>query len=268
VSFLESIGARFGPHVNASTSFDETVYMLEIPTDRAGYVDKGMTVLQDFAGGISLLPEEVEKERGVVLEEWRGRLGAGSRLTDKQLPVILQGSRYAERLPIGLPDILRTAPRERLLAFYQKWYRTDRMAVVVVGDIPVADAEKMIIAHFSGIPAPKGAVAEVDTTVPAHKETLVNMSTDPEAQGWSVSVEFKHKAEEDQTIRGLADAEPASQRNLAASECAVPWCAGGDHQHWPLARPLRTRGRRAGREDHRGPRCVDGGSQARAAVWF
>jgi zinc protease len=202
VSFLESIGARFGPHVNASTSFDETVYMLDIPTDRAGYVDKGLTVLQDFAGGISLLPEEVEKERGVVLEEWRGRLGAGSRLTDKQLPVILQGSRYAERLPIGLPEILRTAPRERLLAFYQKWYRTDRMAVVVVGDIPVADAEKMIIAHFSGIPAPKGTVAEVDTTVPSHKETLVNMSTDPEAQGWSVSVEFKHKAEEDQTIRG------------------------------------------------------------------
>jgi len=202
VSFLESIGARFGPHVNASTSFDETVYMLEIPTDRAGYVDKGLTVLQDFAGGISLLPEEIEKERGVVLEEWRGRLGAGSRLTDKQLPVILQGSRYAERLPIGLPEILRTAPRERLLAFYQKWYRTDRMAVVVVGDIPVADAEKMIVAHFSGIPAPKGAVTEVDTTVPAHKETLVNMSTDPEAQGWSVSVEFKHKAEEDQTVRG------------------------------------------------------------------
>ena len=73
VSFLESIGARFGPHVNASTSFDETVYMLEIPTDRAGYVDKGLTVLQDFAGGLSLLPEEIEKERGVVLEEWQGR---------------------------------------------------------------------------------------------------------------------------------------------------------------------------------------------------
>src|SRR3954464_11792417 len=79
VSFLESIGARFGPHVNASTSFDETVYMLEIPTDRPGYVDRGMTVLQDFAGGISFLPDEIEKERGVVLEEWRGRLGAGSR---------------------------------------------------------------------------------------------------------------------------------------------------------------------------------------------
>src|SRR5689334_1331906 len=111
VSFLESIGARFGPHVNASTSFDETVYMLEIPTDRAGYVDRGMLVLRDFATGISLLPAEIEKERGVVMEEWRGRLGAGSRLTDKQLPMIFQGSRYADRLPIGLPDVLQKAPR-------------------------------------------------------------------------------------------------------------------------------------------------------------
>ena len=202
VSFLESIGARFGPHVNASTSFDETIYMLEIPTDRPGYVDRGMLVLRDFAAGISLLPAEVEKERGVVLEEWRGRLGAGSRLTEKQLPVIFQGSRYAERLPIGLPEVLQKAPRERLLAFYQKWYRPDRMAVVVVGDIPVAEAEKLITKHFAPIPAAKGTVANVDTTVPAHKETLINMATDPEAQGWSVSIDFKRKAEEDTTVRG------------------------------------------------------------------
>jgi zinc protease len=202
VSFLESIGARFGPHVNASTSFDETIYMLEIPTDREGYVDRGMLVLRDFAAGISLLPAEVEKERGVVLEEWRGRLGAGSRLTDKQLPVIFQGSRYAERLPIGLPEVLQKAPRERLLAFYQQWYRPDRMAVVVVGDIPAAEAERLITRHFAPIPAAKGAVAEVDTTVPAHKDTLINMATDPEAQGWSVSVAFKHKADQDATVRG------------------------------------------------------------------
>ena len=224
VSFLESIGARFGPHVNASTSFDETIYMLEIPTDRPGYVDRGMTVLQDFAAGISLLPEEIEKERGVVLEEWRGRLGAGSRLTDKQLPVIFQGSRYAERLPIGLPEILKSAPRERLLAFYQKWYRPDHMAVVVVGDIPVADAEKMVIAHFGGIAAAKGAASTVDTTVPAHKDTLINMSTDPEAQGWSVSIEYKHEADEDQTVRGyrktLAENLVAQMLNLRLRDIA------------------------------------------------
>jgi zinc protease len=105
-------------------------------------------------------------------------------------------------LPIGLPEILKNAPREKLVSFYQKWYRPDQMAVVIVGDIPVAEAEKLVVAHFSGIPAAKGAVATVDTSVPAHKETQVNMSTDPEAQGWSVSVEFKHKADEDETVRG------------------------------------------------------------------
>ncbi|MEO5741522.1 MAG: pitrilysin family protein, partial [Vicinamibacterales bacterium] len=222
VSFLESIGARFGPHVNASTSFDETIYMLDIPTDRPGYVDRGMTVLQDFAAGISFLPDEVEKERGVVLEEWRGRLGAGSRLTDKQLPVIFQGSRYAERLPIGLPEILKNAPRERLMAFYKKWYRPDQMAVVVVGDIPVAEAEQMVQSHFGGIPTATGAPSTVDTSVPAHKDTLINMSTDPEAQGWTVSVAFKGKAEHDETVGGyrktLVEGLVSQMLNLRLSE--------------------------------------------------
>ena len=202
VAFLESIGARFGPHVNAYTAFDETVYMIEIPTDREGYLEKGMLVLHDFAHGISLLPEEVEKERGVVLEEWRGRLGAGSRLTDKQLPVIFQGSRYAERLPIGLPEILKSAPRERLVEFYRTWYRPERMAVVVVGDIAVEQVEKLIQQNFGKIPASKGTVPSIDKSVPAHKETLIDMSTDPEAQGWSVSLAFKGSAEHDNTVRG------------------------------------------------------------------
>lgn len=202
VSFLESIGARFGPHVNAYTSFDETVYMLDMPTDRPGYVDRGMLVLHDFAAGLSLLPDEVEKERGVVLEEWRGRLGAGSRLTDKQLPVIFQGSRYAERLPIGLPEVLKSAPRERLVAFYEKWYRPDNMAVVVVGDLPVAEAEQLIQKRFGVIPAAKGPASSVDASVPGHKDTLINVSTDPEAQGWSVSMAFKGKVEVDNTVRG------------------------------------------------------------------
>lgn len=202
VSFLESIGARFGPHVNASTSFDETIYMLDVPTDRPGYVDKAMLALHDFAAGLSFLPAEIEKERGVVLEEWRGRLGAGSRLTDKQLPVLLQGSRYADRLPIGLPDVLRTAPRERLVSFYQKWYRPDQMAVVVVGDLPVADAEALVKQRFGVIPAAKGTASAVDQTVPAHTDTLISMSTDPEAQGWSVSMVFKGKVEHDDTVRG------------------------------------------------------------------
>ena len=110
VSYFESIGARLGPHVNAYTSFDETVYMLELPTDKPEIVAQGPEALADFAGGLTLDPAEIDKERGVVVEEWRGGLGAGSRIRDKQIPVLYYQSRYAERLPIGKPEIIRTAP--------------------------------------------------------------------------------------------------------------------------------------------------------------
>jgi zinc protease len=200
VAFLESIGARFGPHVNASTSFDETIYMLDVPTDRDGYVDKGLLALRDFAAGIELPPSEVEKERGVVLEEWRGRLGASSRITDKQLPVLLQGSRYADRLPIGTPEVIKGAPRERILAFYRKWYRPDHMAVIVVGDIDPADAEKQVRARFESIPRPTEAATPVDRSMPSHQETLYSLATDPEAQGWTVAVNFKSRAAEQRTV--------------------------------------------------------------------
>lgn len=200
VAFLESIGARFGPHVNASTSFDETIYMLEVPTDREGYVDKGLLALRDFAAGISLLPAEVDKERGVVLEEWRGRLGASSRITDQQLPVLLQGSRYADRLPIGTPEVIKGAPRERLAAFYEKWYRPDQMAVVVVGDLDAAEAERLVRSHFAAVPRPGTPAEAVDHTVPPHAETLYSLVTDPEAQGWTVTLGFKSRADEQRTV--------------------------------------------------------------------
>ena len=110
VSYFERLGARLGPHVNAYTSFDETVYMLDLPTDQGDVVARGLTALSDFAGGLTLDPAEIEKERGVVIEEWRGGLGAGSRVRDKQIPIIFYNSRYADRLPIGKPEIMRTAP--------------------------------------------------------------------------------------------------------------------------------------------------------------
>src|SRR5438094_2080103 len=126
VSYFESTGARLGPHVNAYTSFDETVYMLDLPTDNAEIVSKGLVALADFAGGLTLSGEEVDKERGVVIEEWRGGLGAGSRIRDKQFPILFYKSRYADRLPIGKPEIVRTAPVERLRSFYDTWYRPER----------------------------------------------------------------------------------------------------------------------------------------------
>src|SRR4051795_9215777 len=118
VSTFETVGARLGPHVNAYTSFDETVYMLDLPSDKPDIVNKGVTAMADFAGGLTLDPAEIDKERGVVIEEWRGGLGAGSRIRDKQIPVLYYHSRYAERLPIGKPEILRTFTPDRLRSFY------------------------------------------------------------------------------------------------------------------------------------------------------
>ncbi|MBI3490450.1 MAG: insulinase family protein [Acidobacteria bacterium] len=158
VSYFESVGARLGPHVNAYTSFDETVYMLDLPSDKPDVVAKGLTALADFAGGLSLTQEEVDKERGVVIEEWRLGLGAGSRVRDKQLPVLFYKSRYAERLPIGKPDVIRNAPVARLRAFYDTWYRPERMAVIAVGDIDAPSMARDITATFSA-PAARAPAA-------------------------------------------------------------------------------------------------------------
>jgi zinc protease len=100
-SLFESTGARLGPHVNAQTGFEDTIYMLDLPSDKPEVVEKGLTAFADFAGGLTLDPKEIDKERGVVIEEWRGGLGAGSRIRDKQIPVLFYHSRYADRLPIS-----------------------------------------------------------------------------------------------------------------------------------------------------------------------
>ena len=110
VAFLQSTGMRFGAHINANTSFDQTVYQLQIPTDNPGVIDRSLLILEDWAHAVSFDPDEIDKERGVILEEWRMGLGAGARMLDAQLPVLLKDSRYAERLPIGKPEIIRNVP--------------------------------------------------------------------------------------------------------------------------------------------------------------
>jgi zinc protease len=188
ISYFESTGARLGPHVNAYTAFEETVYMLDLPSDKAEVVDRGLDAMSDFAGGLTLDPKEIDKERGVVIEEWRGGLGAGSRVRDKQIPILYYHSRYADRIPIGKPEIIRSFPPERLRAFYDMFYRPDRMAIVVVGD---ADPDQMLAAirtKFGALkPRDGNPVARVDD-VPLHKESLVSVVTDPELTQSSVTV--------------------------------------------------------------------------------
>ena len=191
VAYLESIGARFGPHVNAYTSYDETVYMLDVPTDREGLLDRGFVALSDFAGGMALDPKEVDRERGVVIEEWRGRQGASARMQVVHGKAIYGASTYAERLPIGTPEVLKTFTPQRLRDFYTRWYRADRMAVVVVGDVDPDAAQKLIAKHFGSLPKPAAASERPVHPVPPHDETRFGIATDPEAQQSSVIVLHK-----------------------------------------------------------------------------
>ena len=151
-SFMQSLGMRFGAHVSAHTSFDETVYALQIPTGNAAVIDRSLLILEDWARDVSFDPVEIDKERGVILEEWRLGLGAAERIQNAQFPILLKGSRYAERLPIGRPDIIQNASHDRLKQFYVDWYRPDLMAVVAVGDFDTSMIEAQIRSHFSSIP--------------------------------------------------------------------------------------------------------------------
>ena len=188
VDFMESIGMRMGPSVNAFTSFDETVYMLQVPTDRAGVLETSFQILEDWAHNLSLEGEEIDKERGVIVEEWRLRRGAGARMQDKQFPILLQGSQYADRLPIGKTDIIESFPHDRLRKFYQDWYRPDLMAVVAVGDFDSSAVEGLIKKHFGSIPAATSPRPRPAFEVPDHERTLFAIATDPEATSSSVAV--------------------------------------------------------------------------------
>src|ERR1043166_719879 len=154
VDYLQKVGVKFGADLNAYTSFDERVYILPISSDDPDIVEKGFTVLEDWAGNNLLDKTEIDKERGVVLEESRLSKGAQERMLRQYFPKLFNGSRYAERLPIGKDTILKTFNPSTLERFYKQWYRPDLIAVVVVGDIDPVEAEKKIKAHFGGFKNP------------------------------------------------------------------------------------------------------------------
>src|SRR5688572_18359260 len=175
IAYLESIGVRFGADLNAYTGFDETVYILPVPTDKPGLVERSFDVLEDWAGGALFDSSEDVKERGVVLEEWRSGLGAGARIRDKQFPVLFKGSRYAVRQPIGDTTVVKGANPAPLKRFYRDWYRADLMAVVGVGDYDPAQLEKLIREHFSSLTNPATRRPRTLVAVPGHDSTLVTI---------------------------------------------------------------------------------------------
>jgi zinc protease len=200
VNFVQSIGMRFGSHLNAYTSFDETVYQLQVPTDREDVMDRAMLVLSDWAQNVTFDPEEIDKERGVVMEEWRLGRGAQGRLRDKQFPVLLEGSRYAERLPIGTPEVLQNFRHERLIQFYKDWYRPDLMAVVAVGDFDVNDIEALIRTHFESIPAATNRRPRPVFQVPPRPGTAYSIAADAELTSTTVEVYNTMPARDQSTV--------------------------------------------------------------------
>ncbi|MBU2888015.1 insulinase family protein [Gilvimarinus agarilyticus] len=196
VSYLQSVGVKFGAHLNAYTSFDETVYILPIPSDDEEVLEQGLTILEDWAGGLSFDKDEIDKERGVVIEEWRLGQGAQTRMLQEYLPVIFKDSKYAERLPIGKKEILESFDREAIVRFYEDWYRPDLMAVVAVGDIDVDQMEERIKTHFGELANPKSERVRINYDLPENDEPLVAITSDPEATNIVFNIMYKSKSED------------------------------------------------------------------------
>ena len=188
IGFMESIGMRLGPGVNAETGFDETVYMLHVPTDNPDAMRKAFLFLADVAHKLSFEQEAIDKERGVIIEEWRQGRGADARMRDRQLPILLRGSRYSERVPIGTKESIESFKPEVLKRFYADWYRPDLMAVIAVGDFNKSSVEAMIKAQFGQIPAPSRLRPRASFEIPDHPETLYAVATDKEASMTTVGV--------------------------------------------------------------------------------
>lgn len=190
VSYLQSIGVKFGADLNAYTSFDETVYVLPVPAERRQDLDKAFQVLQDWAQGLTLNDADIDKERDIVLEELRLGKGAGNRMQKVLMPKMYNGSRYAERLPIGQEDILRNFRPDALRRFYRDWYRPDLMAVVAVGDIDPAQAEQLVKRHFAGLKNPAAERPRSYAPIPARTDTEALVVTDKEAGPASVLIRY------------------------------------------------------------------------------
>lgn len=194
VSYLQSIGIKFGADLNAYTSFDETVYILPIPTDNRDNLQVGFDILSDWAQGVSLNDADIDKERSIILEEARLGKGASDRINKVLLPEVFNGSRYAQRLPIGKEDVIKNFPYAALKRFYKDWYRPDLMAVIVVGDIETAEAEKMVREHFAGLKNPKNERPRVYAQIPPRTGSHALVITDKESTGNAVLIRYPVRA--------------------------------------------------------------------------
>ena len=190
ISFLQDIGVGFGSDLNAYTGFDETVYILPIPTDKAGNINKGFQILEDWAHQVTYLDEDINNERAIILEESRLGKSSQERMFKKVYPELFKGSKYANRLPIGRDSIIKNFNPDAIRRFYREWYRPNLMAVVVVGDISSNDALQLIRKHFSGLKNPSPQRERIYATVPPYQMSQAIIATDKEATGYSFSLNY------------------------------------------------------------------------------
>ena len=192
LEYLQSIGAEFGRNINASTGFEQTQYMLNnIPVIRETIVDSCLLILHDYSNFVTCNPEEIDAERGVILEEKRQRSDANWRMFEKTLPYLYGDTHYARRTLIGGEEQLKTFKYESLTNFYKKWYQPHNQAVIVVGDIDVDKVEQKIMDIFGSIPASEPAVKE-EPALASNAEPVIGIITDPEAQNSRIDILWKH----------------------------------------------------------------------------
>lgn len=213
ISKLQAKGVQFGGHINAYTSFDQTVYYVNMPND-AEMLEMGMKILDGWASKMLMDPKELEAERGVILEEWRGHLGAQDRLQKQYWPVMFQGSRYADRIPIGLESVIMNFQRPVIMRFYNDWYRPDLEAVIIVGDIDVDKVEALIKEYFNDNVMPANPKPRPKFDIPGNKEPLVAIATDKEASSAGIQLMWKHTKAPQGTI---GDYRQMLVRELASS---------------------------------------------------
>ena len=213
ISTLQKNGIEFGRGINAWTAFDETVYYVELPSDNKDLVEMGFKILDGWASKLLFDQNEIEHERGVILEEWRGGLGAQERLRKATWPIMLKGSRYADRLPIGLEEVIRNFQRPVITRFYNDWYRPDLQAVIIVGDIDVNAMEAKIHEYFDSRKAVENPRPRPEFDIPGNKEPLVAIATDKEATNASMMLFWKHKKAPQGTI---GDYRASLVRNLVS----------------------------------------------------
>ena len=194
ISYLQSIGVKFGADLNAYTSFDETVFVLPIPTNKKDNLEKGFLVLEDWAHGLKFNPADINSERGIVLEEARLGKGASDRMNKVLYPKLLNGSRYAQRMPIGKESVLKTFKPEAIKRLYKDWYRPDLMAVMVVGDVEPSQAEKLIRQHFGKLKNPAQPRPRLYAEVPQRSQTEALVITDKEAPDDTVFIRYPIRA--------------------------------------------------------------------------